>query len=46
LVAFDYGNKQIKVSKPHFPTSDQEADFANYTAFFKGIKGKVPEYSY
>lgn len=46
LVAFDYGKKQIKVSQPHIPTDNQEADFKMYEAFFKGVKGKVPEYSY
>jgi 1-acyl-sn-glycerol-3-phosphate acyltransferase len=46
MVAFDFGNKQIKVSQPHYPTADQEADFKIYEAFFKGVKGKVPENSY
>ncbi|MFD0797117.1 1-acyl-sn-glycerol-3-phosphate acyltransferase [Maribacter chungangensis] len=46
MVAFDFGNKQIKVSPPHFPTEDQESDFKTYETFFKGVKGKVPEYSY
>ncbi|MFT6934284.1 MAG: 1-acyl-sn-glycerol-3-phosphate acyltransferase [Maribacter sp.] len=46
MVAFDYGKKQIKVSQPHSPTTDQEADFKLYEAFFKGIKGKVTENSF
>lgn len=41
MVAFDYGNKQIKVSQPHTPTDDQQADFKTYEAFFKDVKGKV-----
>ena len=46
MVAFDYGEKQIKVSEPHFTTQDKEADFKYYRSFFKGVKGKVPEYSF
>jgi 1-acyl-sn-glycerol-3-phosphate acyltransferase len=46
MVAFDYGKKQIKISKPLSPTTDQEADFKKYEAFFKGVKGKVAENSF
>ena len=46
MVTFDYGEKQIAISQPHFPTEDKEADFKFYKAFFKGVKGKVPEYSF
>ena len=45
LAAFDYGKKQIKFSKPYFTTGDREQDFKAYKAFFKGVVGKVPEYS-
>ncbi len=46
LVAFDFGRKQVKVSEPHWPTGDKEADFRVYQSFFKGVVGKVPEYSF
>ncbi len=46
LVAFDYGNKQVKLSEPYLTTGDIQADFKTYEAFFKGVKGKVPENSY
>lgn len=46
LVAFDFGNKQVKVSEPRLTSDDKEADFKAYEDFFKGIKGKVPENSY
>ncbi|GMN11858.1 1-acyl-sn-glycerol-3-phosphate acyltransferase [Croceitalea sp. MTPC9] len=46
MVTFDYGKKQIQISEPHFPTEDKEADFKLYTSFFKGVIGKVPEYSF
>ena len=46
LIAFDFGKKQIKVSKAMHPTDDIKADFKKYEAFFKGVIGKVPEYSF
>ncbi|GBF21751.1 MULTISPECIES: 1-acyl-sn-glycerol-3-phosphate acyltransferase [Arenibacter] len=46
MVAFDFGKKQIKISKPQYPTDDKEEDFATYKAFFKGVVGKVPENSF
>jgi len=45
LVAFDYGNKEVKISEPHFPTDNKDTDFINYREFFKGAKGRVPENS-
>lgn len=46
LCKFDYGNKLIGVSEPFYPTGDVEADFAVIHGFFKGVQGKVPEYSF
>jgi len=46
LIAFDFGKKEIKVSEPQWPTDDKAADFKSYEAFFEGVVGKVPEYSY
>ena len=46
MVAFDFGKKQIKISKPHYPTENKGEDFATYKAFFKGVVGKVPENSF
>jgi len=45
MVAFDYGNKQHIVSKPFYPTDNQEADFKLMYSFYEGVIGKVPEYS-
>lgn len=45
LVAFDYGKKEVKISEPHFPTDDKDADFPNYREFFKGVIGRIPENS-
>lgn len=46
LIAFDFGNKQVKVSAPQYTTEDKEADFKLYSSYFKGIKGKVPANSF
>lgn len=45
MVAFDYGKKQVKISDPVFPTDDKESDFKRYKDFFKGVVGKIPEYT-
>ncbi|MEM9362343.1 MAG: 1-acyl-sn-glycerol-3-phosphate acyltransferase [Bacteroidota bacterium] len=46
LVAFDFGKKQVKFSDSFYPTDDMEADFTTIKAFFKGVKGKIPRYSF
>ena len=46
MVAFDFGKKQVKISDPKFPTDDIQKDFKEIRGFFKGVQGKVPEYSY
>jgi len=45
MFTLDYENKQNKVSEPYYPTNDTEADFEFMYSFFKGVKGKIPEYS-
>lgn len=44
-VAFDFGKKTVKVAKPFTPTDDMEADFKFIHGFFKGVVGKIPEYT-
>lgn len=44
MVAFDYAEKQIKVSEPRHTTDNKAADFEAYEAFFKGVQGKAPRY--
>ncbi|MDW5288225.1 1-acyl-sn-glycerol-3-phosphate acyltransferase [Formosa sp. PL04] len=46
MITFDFGKKQNVISKPFYPTDNMEADFKFMHAFFKGVKGKVPEYSF
>lgn len=45
MFTLDFENKQNSISKPFYPTDDIEADFKFIKAFFKGVKGKIPEYS-
>ncbi|MGI9550466.1 MAG: lysophospholipid acyltransferase family protein [Aurantibacter sp.] len=43
LVAFDYGNKQVKVSDLHWPSDEIENDFEVYRNFYAGTKGIIKE---
>jgi 1-acyl-sn-glycerol-3-phosphate acyltransferase len=45
MVALDYGKKQVKISEPVYTTDNKEADFNRYKDFFKGVLGKIPEYT-
>jgi len=45
MFTLDFENKQNKISEPFYPTDDVEADFAFMREFYKGVKGKVREYS-
>ncbi|PIB25235.1 lysophospholipid acyltransferase family protein [Maribacter sp. 4G9] len=42
MVAFDYGKKEVRFSKPQMPTGDQVADIEKYSSYFKGVVGKHP----
>lgn len=46
LVAFDYGKKEVRISEALQPSGDYDRDYATYRAFYKGVKGKIPEYSF
>lgn len=43
--ALDFENKQILISKPFDLTDDINEDISHLKSFFKGVKGKIPEYS-
>lgn len=45
-VAFDFGKKQVKISKAIYPTGEMKEDFKIFHSFYKGVLGKVPEYSF
>lgn len=43
LFTFDFGKKQVKLSKPFYPTDNQEKDFEYFYEFYKNVKGKYPD---
>jgi 1-acyl-sn-glycerol-3-phosphate acyltransferase len=45
MFTFDFEHKENKISEPFYLTDDFEADLKNIKSFFKGVKGKIPEYS-
>ncbi|UII76306.1 1-acyl-sn-glycerol-3-phosphate acyltransferase [Flagellimonas sp. HMM57] len=45
-VAFDFGKKQVKISKAIYPTGEMQEDFKVFHNFFEGVVGKIPEYSF
>lgn len=45
MFTLDFEHKQNKISEPFYPTDDMEADFKFMKEFYKGVKGKIPEYS-
>ncbi len=46
MVTFDFGKKQSMISEPFYPTDNIEKDFQYMYSFYKGVKGKIPEYSF
>lgn len=46
MVAFDFGRREVKIAEPFHPTNSMEEDFKKIRQFYKGVLGKVPEYSF
>ncbi len=46
MVKFDYANKMISFSPPYFLTKTKLEDMAYIENYFRGVIGKVPEYSF
>lgn len=44
-VAFDYATKTVKISKPFYTSGNYEQDLQNLQQFYKGVVGKIPEYT-
>jgi 1-acyl-sn-glycerol-3-phosphate acyltransferase len=42
-VGFDFSKKRVVISKPFYPTDNQEADFDTLLAFYRTMRGKNPE---
>jgi len=45
MFTLDFENKQNNISKPFYPTDDIKKDFEFMHNFYKGVKGKIPDYS-
>lgn len=45
LVALDFKNKVVRLSKPYRTTEDKDQDFSTYYKYYEGIVGKVPDYT-
>ncbi len=45
MFTLDFANKENRFSQPFYPTENKEADFKFMQNFYKGVKGKIPEYS-
>ncbi len=45
MIAFDFGNKLVKISQPMHPTGNKEEDFEKIRAFYKEVTGKVAHYT-
>jgi len=45
MYTLDFGKKENRFSEPFYPTDDKDADFKFMKNFYKGVVGKVPEYS-
>ncbi|UMB54550.1 1-acyl-sn-glycerol-3-phosphate acyltransferase [Lutibacter sp. A64] len=44
MMTFDFENKQVKISEPYYLTDDKEKDMNFIYEFYRGVKGKIPEY--
>lgn len=45
MIAFDFGNKLVKVSPPMYTSDDKEWDFEKIREFYKEVTGKVAHYT-
>ena len=45
MFTLDFKNKQNHFSEPFYPTDNKEADFRVIKDFYKGVIGKIPDYS-
>lgn len=45
MIAFDFGKKRVKISKPMYATENKERDFEKIRAFYKEVTGKVAHYT-
>lgn len=44
-VAFDYKTKIVKIGEPFYTTGQYEKDLNSIQQFFKGVEGKIPQFT-
>lgn len=45
MITLDFGKKESKIAEPFYTSDDKEADFKFIHNFYKGVVGKIPEYT-
>lgn len=45
MATMNFKDKEVKISDPYYTTDDKDKDFNFFYAYYKGVVGKVPEYS-
>lgn len=45
MVALNFKEKEVKIAKPYTVTNNEKEDFAYFYKYFKGVEGKIPEFS-
>ncbi len=43
MAALDFGNRKVVFSEPFFTSDNEAADYEKILAFFRSVKGKIPE---
>ncbi len=46
LASLDYGRKCVRISEPYEPSGDYQKDLQTYFEFYKGVRGKHPEFGF
>ena len=46
MVAFDFGQKRVKIAPPYFTSGEWNSDLQDIRAFYADVRGKVPEWSW
>ncbi len=45
MATLNFKEKEVKIATPYYPTNNKEEDFNFLQSYFKGVVGKIPEYS-
>lgn len=45
-VAFDFSKKEVRFGQPFYVTGNYDQDYKQLMAFYKGVVGKIPKYTF